>query len=582
MLKRVLSPLYLTLLGLIVVLVITFYWGLRSAHQHLQQQADLDAQKFSQYINNELSRYQHIPHLLTSHYLIRQGVSAEQGNDSLNQLLLDITKTSGANDVYVMDHSGTVIAASNYLTEQSFIGGNYAFRDYFQDALAGEKAVDYALGLRSGERGIYFAAPIMINDGIKGVVTVKVSIAKFEQDSDLLAGDSNTRFLVYGEDRVIFLSNYANWRLKQLGESPSMSWQQISAEQRYLGLKQTHLPNQQYRHALLDSPLWQLQQSQSDHGDYFYQTKALPMLNLSLVVLLPDGKLVKEQLNNLLLAAVIYLAIVSLVIYMSQRIIGYNQLLFTRNSLERQVALRSQELAAAQDALIKAAKLATIGQLSASINHEINQPLSAINTYLASSKRMLNKGMVEQAKENLITIESLVMRIHKIVAQLKQFSKPQGSGAHISSIEKSIKHALIIVGPQINNAGVTLKTDIQSGSVQEINVQAEPLKFEQVLVNLLSNAVDAMGYSSLKELSITTEIGDDCVQLSIMDTGTGLDLHTIDNIFEPFYTTKSEYGLGLGLAISRNIIHSFGGELRAENTPQSGAIFTIELKRAMP
>ncbi|MCE0557967.1 ATP-binding protein [Motilimonas sp. E26] len=576
MFKRVCSPINISLFGLFAILALTYYFGLRTSHQRLQQQADIDAQKLSQYINSELSRFQHIPHLLTSHYLIRQSLSSAEGLERLNQLLLDITKTSGANDVYVMDNLGTVVAASNYGTPQSFIGGNYAFRDYFQQALAGNKAVDYALGLRTGERGIYFSAPITINQQVKGVVTVKVSIAKFEQDSDLLAGDSNTRFLVYGDDNVVFLSNYKNWRLKQLGESKLISWHKISASQRYLGLEQTLLRNQQFNHPLLDTPMWRIQQTQQALGDYFYQQASIPMLDLTLLVLLPDGHLIYEQLSNMALAGLLYLLSLGLVYYLSQRIIGYNKLIYTRNSLERQVALRSAELANAQDALIRTAKLATIGQLAASINHEINQPLSAMSTYLVSTQRMLNRGMEQAAKDNLQIMASLITRIHKIVSQLKEFSKPQGQGQIITSLQESITNALIIVGPQINSQGVQL-----SVKNPNVKIHAEPLKFEQVLVNLLSNGVDAMTEVEHKHLTITCESDEKKVWLRIQDTGKGLDLQTIDTIFEPFYTTKSEYGLGLGLAISRSIIHSFDGELTAENSATGGAIFTIELNRVI-
>ncbi len=575
MIKRFFSPIFFYLLGLFVLLSLTFYIGTGLSHQNLLALAKQDAENFGQYINNELSRYQHIPQLLTSHYLIRQGLTAEeQDKKELNHLLLDITKTSGANDVYVMDSSGIVVATSNYGTERNFINQDLSFRPYFYQALAGKNTAYYALGARSGDRGIYFSAPIYIDKKVQGVVAVKVAIAKFEQDSELLAGDSKERFFVYGADNVVFLSNFPGWRLKQLVASDGISWSRIQASKRYLDLEQELLPNKQFRHSLHNSKLWSIRQGSQADGDYFYSSAAIPLLDLTLVMLLPDKNLVYNQLGNMALVGLLYLFIVTLAVYVYRRIAGYKQLLYTRDALEREVALRSKELANTQDALIKAAKLATIGQLSASINHEINQPLSAINTYLVSSRRMLDKGMLAETKANLLTIESLVNRVHKIVAQLKQFSKAKGTGLQTCSLQLSLRNALTIVGPQINSQGVNLRLDDV-----EAQVLAEPLKFEQVLVNLLSNAVDAMNAVEQKTLSIITEVSADMVTINISDTGRGLDLQSIHTIFEPFYTTKSDNGLGLGLSISRNIIHSFDGELEAKNAEYGGAIFTIKLKK---
>ncbi len=585
--KRIWLTLALYLLGLVVVLMLTFFLGSRISHKTLQQQAQLEADNLSQYISNELTRFQNIPQLLASNYLIRRGIIGDADSDELNHLLLDISQSSGADDIYVMNQKGIVIAASNYQLQQSFITGDFAFRPYFKQAITGHSNAYYALGLRSHERGVFFSAPISINKQVVGVITVKVAVAKFEQDTELLAGDRRASFMAYGDDNVVFISNVAHWRLKQLAESEETTWSQIITSRRYLDLSQQSLPNAQKKHRLHGTPLWLIepqrakaeqQPSKSNRlpkkARHFFGQANIPLLNLNLVILLPYNGISQAQMGNMLLVGVLYLLVVALAVFIYRRLAGYNRLLFTRNSLEREVALRSKELADAQDALIRAAKLTTIGQLSASINHEINQPLSAINTYLVSSRRMLDKGMLDKAKANLVTIESLVERVHKIVAQLKQFSRAEGNTLQATALEQCIENALVIVGPKIKSQSVDL-----SIAVDNVAVWVESLKFEQVLVNLLSNAVDAMQETPHKTLGITSELLTDTVIIRIKDSGPGLDLQTIDTIFEPFFTTKSSHGLGLGLSISRNIIHSFQGELMAENNSEGGAVFTLKLKR---
>ena len=581
--KRVSIFILLYLMGLCVVLFVLHYQLTLSFHQNSQQQAQVEADNLSQYINGKLARFQNIPGLLASNYLIRQGVGRNQQDvaskadqEGLNHLLLEISQSAGADDVYLMNPEGTVLAASNYQQPQSFIGSNFSFRPYFQQAVQGRENAYYALGQRSQERGFFFSAPVVLDGQIQGVITVKVAVSLFEQDTELLSGNQGASFVLYGLDRVIFMSNESSWRLKQWAESDRYNWQQIAQSRRYLDLKQDILANQRFQSPWYGSEIWRLSLPQSAHQNYFYAQANIPLMDQTLVLLLPDKPGLTYPLSYLILAALAYSALLALVVHLYRRQAGYNQLLYTRNSLEKEVAARSKELAQAQDALIRAAKLATIGQLSASINHEINQPLSAMSTYLVSSRRMIDKGMYDQAKENLHTLESLVHRVHKIVAQLKQFSRLEQQEQSLQSValQQCVDNALVIVGPEIKKRHVELQMDLIDASVM-----VDALKFEQVLVNLLSNAVDAMDTVEQKCLTLAAQASDQDVLLTISDTGPGLDLQQIDTIFEPFFTTKSEHGLGLGLSIARNIMLSFDGELSAANQNSGGAIFTVRLKR---
>lgn len=568
------------LFGWCAVLSFTLYDDFKASHQHQHQQVQQAVENLSQYLNNELRRFENIPQLLASNYMIRKGLQDNLGSDELNHLLLEVASSSGDNsEIYVMNATGLVLASSNYQSERSFVQANFAFRPYFQQAMLGEKHAYYALGLRSGERGVFFSAPVRVNDQILGVVTVKIEVSKFEQDAQLLSGLRQLRFLAYGEDQVVFLSNAPAWHLAQLKALPSDQWQSLLDSRRYLDLKPKVLNNRRFQHAAFDSDLWVFNESNHQgettaFSTYFYAQAELPLLHLNLVALLPEIRLNYQHLALLALVTVLYLLLLLLGFYLYRHFMGYQQLLFTQRSLALEIEQRSQALAEAQDALVQAAKLATIGQLSASINHEINQPLSAMSTYLVSSKRMLDKGMIEETKANLNTLSALVERVHKIVAQLKQFSRSDRQGMQHCDLQACLNNALMIVGPQIKAEGVHFKA-----SETHVRVYVDPLRFEQVLVNLLSNAVDAMQQSADKQLQLSVQVEPERVSIAISDTGQGLDLQQIDTIFEPFFTTKSNHGLGLGLSVSRNIIRSFQGELSADNRPEGGAIFTIHLKR---
>ncbi len=583
--KRLPLLILLYLAGLLLTLGLTFTIASDLAYQEANRKAQYEADNVAEYINSELARYRNIPQLLSSNYLIRKSLSSLPSRQSkedseLNQLLLEISESSGTDDLYVLNNEGVVIAASNFRTPRSFVGGNFAFRPYFSLAAAGENTSYYALGLRSGERGAFFSAPVIIDGKIAGVVALKISVAQFEQNAALLTGDTDAHLVAYGADNVVFISNQPQWRLKQLSPSAQISWQQVLDSQRYLDLAQSSLHRQQV-HTFFGQPLWQLTSQQpaakQTTGRYSAALAEIPVLKMSLAILLPYKMSGTGIYSTLLWSAFIYLTALPALFFLYRRLAGYRQLLFTRSSLEREVQQRTEELDQAHQALIQSAKLATIGQLSASINHEINQPLSAISAYLVSSKRMLIKGNTDALADNLETIESLIHRTHRIVSQLKQFSRQESEALKPVSLQQSLSNTLLIVEPELKKQAVTLSYDNT-----ESLVLAEPLKLEQVLVNLISNAVDAMAESPVRQLNIHIETQSDQTLIELTDSGPGLDLQKIDTIFEPFFTTKSNHGSGLGLSIARNIIDSFGGSLSAANSPEGGAVFTLLLKQASP
>ena len=559
---------------LLLLLVLVFYVGRAHDYQQAEQQSRVQATQLSHYFSSELARFKTIPTLVSANdlvksFVVKQGI----GEQAVNYYLEDIQRASGASDVYLMDLTGSVVASSNWQVDYTFLGSNFAFRPYFYLAKQGEKVAYFALGMRSSERGIYFSEPVIDKGNVIAVVTLKVNAKKFEQDRQLLNASDSTHFYIALEDSVIVMSDVEDWRLKALTPLNDEQMAALIKSRRYLSHKPSLL-------AYTNKPLSEQTAQQNIQLDgkqarFISASEKIAIINANATVLVDVTNVELAQIPRLLWFSVFYAIAVVLIHMAMVRFAGYKKLLFSRHSLEQEVIERTQALEKAQKALIQTAKLATIGQLSAGINHEINQPLSAMNTYLVSAKRLLIKGNIEQASENLVLVQSLIERVHKIVAQLKHFSKPAQTQLRQQSLASMLKNALMIASAQLKQDDIEVKAaDIDAN----ITVWVDSVKFEQVLVNVITNASQAMSESEKRELSFELELFDDRVKLSILDTGPGIDQHALGNIFEPFYSTKTSNGLGLGLSISRQIIDSFNGRLSAHNRPEGGAQFIITLQ----
>ncbi|QUX94709.1 histidine kinase [Marinomonas sp. CT5] len=245
--------------------------------------------------------------------------------------------------------------------------------------------------------------------------------------------------------------------------------------------------------------------------------------------------------------------------------------------IEERVAAEAQ-LKAAQNELVQAGKLAALGQLGVGITHEINQPLTAVASHLHTAGRHMEKDQVEKAQNSLDKISQLLSKITRITKHLKAFARVAGTELTPVALDSVIKDAIELMSSQIIDQCCTLNYHTSSAPLY---VLAEPIRLEQVMVNLISNAVDALSSSSIKQLSITVCEQDDRVMIDVTDTGTGIEESQLEQIFDPFFTQKEVgQGLGLGLSISYNIIQDFGGQIRVSSTPETGSRFTLDLKKA--
>ncbi|WP_443088900.1 ATP-binding protein [Vibrio sp. M260118] len=248
----------------------------------------------------------------------------------------------------------------------------------------------------------------------------------------------------------------------------------------------------------------------------------------------------------------------------------------TNLKLEAEVVerrLAEERLRVTQDELVQAGKLAALGQLSVGITHEINQPLTAISSHTRSAQKWLEQGRLDKATDNLHKIETLLGKVAALTHHLKAFSRK--SDGKISSVA---------VMPVVNDA-IELFANKQVPIVLDCNlsanesVRANPIRLEQVLVNLISNAIDAVEMTSEPVISVSVFRSGESVTIAVKDNGKGILADDIPHIFDPFYTRKEVgKGLGLGLSIAFNIIKDFGGSIRVNSQPQQGSEFVVYLK----
>lgn len=520
-------------------------------------------------IDSTLSRHAYLPMLLAEQDVIKHAlVARKKENPALNQYLEEANRISGTSDLYLMDRGGNTISASNWNTPYSFIGQNFAFRPYFQQAVNNALGRYYALGTTSGERGYYFAYPVVIDERIKGVMVAKIAITSLEQAWSQEAFD----FMVTDEDGIVFLASKPAWRYKTLSPIERDRLVEILETRRYASNRIEKLD---------------LVAEGSPDGKKLaidgvsYLTGSIPMQSAgwNVMVLASTGSIMRTVILSLL-AGLILLSLLGLLTHsVWQRQHERRRYeLHLREELEDKVAERTGELKQAHESLIQAAKLAAIGQLSAGINHELNNPLTAIRSYAENARAFLSKGNTGLVENNLGEIGKLTERMAAITAQLKIFSRKSSGSVETFKIDAAIEGALAIMQPQLKRRGIVTRYD---GANSEQVVIGDLVWTEQILVNLLSNAAEAIPANSEGHIGISCESCDETLCISVSDNGAGIDSDALDELFEPFFTTKSSgQGLGLGLSISYQLARNMRGTLEAENNIDAGAIFRLRLPLA--
>lgn len=592
-----------------IVLWLTSMFTYQRGLDLISEKGAIKLELFVTYLQGVLEKYESLPELLAVDNNLVQTLQNPQEKDriaKLNRYLETINSISDTADTYLMDREGLTIAASNWQAERPFVGRNFSFRPYFEKAMGGELGRYFALGTTSSKRGYYFAYPVRKAGEILGVVVIKINIDHVEQSW----GDREDSFLVTDPDGVIFLTTTQNWRYQTIHPLEPGAKKRIVASRRYPNATLSQLSQVRENR----EKGWQLVQlndaSIKKKRDHLLLSRQMAEAGWSVHILTDTLPVRKRVLWVNIMTGGILLLTYLLFLLLMQRQYRLTELSRirekTRRTLQRaneklevRVAERTRELTETNKLLVKeikdrqqteaklrttrnelihAAKMAVLGQMSAGINHELNQPLAAIRSYTDNGRQFLAKGRLEEALWNLEQIGELTERMAQIGIQLKAFSRKTSGKMYVVPIHGVVDGALEILRPSIRKNDVTIEVSLKP---EDIEVRANNLLLQQVLVNLLGNAVHAVEGLDRQLVRVHSYIRDERVIITVTDSGCGVEADNLPYIFDPFFTTKkSGQGLGLGLAITDRILREMNGTIRYVEMAEPGACFEIELEKA--
>lgn len=551
--------------------------AMRQTQQHvLSEEARRASDRLALYANTLhtlIERYRALPAVLALDTEIRNAVRAplgEQAQASLNRKLESINGAAHSSSLELMDRHGVAVGASNWRNPKSYVGNNYGFRPYFLQARAKGTGRFYAVGVTTGIPGYFLSNAVLDDDGeFMGAMVVKLEFPTLErewaQDDDLLmASDAKG---------IVFLANRTDWRYREL--------QSISVEDRadLLSTRQyDKKPLSPLRSRVLQrfGPGSHLSRVEAPEGsaEYLWQSQAMPDENWTLHLLRKPVSVNEDIRNAGLAAASLWLMLVFLGLFLSQRWRMARLRERSRNELERLVEERTRDLRTAQEGLVQSTKLAALGQMSAALAHEINQPLTAQRMQLATLRLLLDQGRIEDACQALALLDQQLTRMAALTGHLKTFARKSPDGLRERlDLANVVDQALLLLDTRLREEQVECVLHL----ARPAWVRGDAIRLEQVLINLLRNALDALRDQPHKRLEVRIEARDDQWQLSVIDSGTGIAAEHLPCLFDPFFTTKPVGdGLGLGLAVSYAIIHSLGRQLTARNG-DDGAVFSFSL-----
>ncbi len=496
----------------------------------------------------------------------------------LNRNLQAIQQQSHVGAIYLMDRDGKTLAASNWHLPRTFIGMNFKFRPYFRDAINGDAGRFYGIGSATNEPGYFLSQPVRRGGAVVGVIAVKISLDEFERN---WAGSDDNIALA---DRVgvVFLSNRKGWKYRSLAALDAATRSELTATLQYANTAIDTVPLPLAPHA--SRPVgrlgWQLmlfpsQQKIARNAALWALGCALFMSSSALGTWALHLRRRRLEERNESRAALLGAAL-ELDVKLAERT---GQLREANRALEQKYAtLKETEhvLRSAQDELVQAGKLAMLGQMAAGVTHELNQPLAAIRAFADNARTFLERGQAAQASANLGHIADASARMGAIIGQLKGFARNSRSVSTVN-LGQSLAASAFLLRSEFERLDARL-TIPDGAAGPALLVTGDAVRIEQVLINLLRNALDAVEDASEREVVATMCREGNTAVIRIADSGTGIAGDVASQLFEPFFTTKpSGKGLGLGLAISSSIVQAMNGELIGRNRLGGGAEFELRL-----
>ena len=541
------------------------WFGYMSALDQLEQRGRSDLALASDRLTGELGRYRELAVLLADHPVVAATLAGDRGDAA--DLLRETADKTGSLDILVVSQMGRELASASGSSAE-----NHASQPYFTRASDGAIGLYHLVHDRYGQRTFLFAAPVFSDAGpVSGAVIVVVNIDAVEA---VWRGARPTVFFT-DELGVAFISNRSEllFMARDLVDPPRTSTVDYNAD--ILRPFMTHtVQNQQGR------AVWSVEGQRYVPRTALHLTLPLPVIQMTgeaLMDVAPARTFARLQAGA---AAAICLAFGAMLFLATER---RRTLADANIRLEAAVEARTAELTKAQSDLVQAGKLSALGQMSAGISHELNQPLMAIRSYAENAEAFLERGKTDIAGQNLGRIAELARRMGRIIRNLRAFAKQESEGMTDVDLASVIAAVLEITQARARAGGVDIIWDAPE---TPITVRGGEVRLQQVVLNLVTNAMDAMeGQTFTQRIEIDTDRSGARVDLYVRDTGPGLS--EPDRIFDPFYSTKQvtsdgtgQDGMGLGLSISYGLVQSFGGIICGRNHPAGGAVFTVTLDAA--
>lgn len=552
----------ITLIALAVAIIwISNLWLTQRFTETTRNRAELRSALYSSAVNGELKRHQIVPLLLSRDPFMITALNA-QDFTTTSQRLISFAEEIGTSGLRLLDSEGRVVASS----DRNELGQNLRSERYFVDALRASDTIFSANQLETGAYRFVYARRIEFEKEGLGVVVV---------DVDLQALEGRWRspteaVLVTNSEGKIIIATDPRWRGLTLEEALANT-APVSALRRAFEATGGYL-------------------ELSGHDTYF-RGEAVMRSDSRLgfrgwrLTTFSSYASVRERVNGVLAIEIMVFAILlALAFYLLSRRAQNQAGFFRRESedlralnarLSSEIAERKKvqkNLEVAEQSLAQSQKLAALGEMSAAVSHELNQPLAAMRTYLAGAKLLLQRKRVDEAQTSFQRIDDLIERMGAITKQLKSYARKGGDDLEPVDLRNAVSGSLAMMEPQLKRSQVRVITTMPE---EPVMVLADRVRLEQVIINLFRNALDATKIVETPQVDILVSVGETAT-LTLRDNGEGIK--NLDELFEPFYTTKQPgEGVGLGLAISSGIVTDLGGNLTARNGQTGGAVFEMQL-----
>ncbi len=585
--RRLKSWFWLLAAGAVLLVLGVERMASRTALGDGQVRAETTLRQTVNALDSHLGRFEALPALLAQDDDVLAVLARPQDAQRLqamNRWLAETNALIEASDLYLINLAGDTIAASNHARPDSFVGQNFSYRPYFTAARDGGSGRYFALGTTSGVRGYYFASPVRDGAGrVQGVLALKIGVDAIE--AGWRARDY--RILVTDPEGVVFMSTDPGWLYRGLLPLTPERIERLATTRRYSDAALDEI--QAVETTAGGVALLRLADGAGTTREYIAAATPMPRAGWTVRVLLETTPLRTQARLAVLAFALLLLVGLLLAWTLIQRRARLAERLAIQAAaqadLERQVAERTADLTRANDDLhrmqadlVQAGKLAALGRMSAALSHEINQPLAAARNYADSAGLLIDRGDLPRARENIGQILGLIDRMAAIARHLRNVARKPNEPLKVVDLAAVIQDSLAIAEARLTAARAEVLLDLPANLP---TVQGGPVRLQQVIVNVLSNAADAVEGLADRRIEVVARTEGDEVTLSIRDHGPGVAPAIADRIFDPFFTTKQVgSGLGLGLSISYNIMKDFEGDLRVANHPDGGAVFTLVLRRA--